>query len=305
MGAGALARPRHAGRAGPAAALAQARRVRAGPVLPARRPRRARHQAQRAPGIAVVRGLVRGAAPGHRPPAAHRRGQAGGRHRHRRPPVRRGAPVRGGAGPREAGHLDAQAERHHRSADARLHGRGDGLRAAHGGAAHQEADHDPDEAGPRLRGGCRAGDPEPGRHRLQGHLQRRHMDGGAVADGTRQGPAPGRDERGGRRCGPGGRGRHDQRSGQAGVRAPPGRQGRARRAHDEMGDELSARTTHARPDRHAHGRQAGTSRGWRGPGRRCEARGRRARGRRRSDDAGGGRGRRASVGWIRRRRGSA
>ena len=46
-----------------------------------------------------------------------------------------------------------------------------------------------------------------------------------------------------------GGGRHDQRAGQAGVRAAPGRQGHARRPHDPMGDELPARAADPRPDR--------------------------------------------------------
>ena len=108
--------------------------------------------------------------------------------RDHRPPVRRGAPVRHGARAVEAGHVDAQPERHHRPAGARLHGRGRRLRAADREPADEEADHDADEAGPGLRRRRRAGDAEPGRHRLQGDLQRRHVDGRAAADRAGQGP---------------------------------------------------------------------------------------------------------------------
>ena len=56
-----------AARAGAAAADAQARRARARRVLPARRPHGVRHEAQRAAGLAVVRGVA------HRRPDRHRR----------------------------------------------------------------------------------------------------------------------------------------------------------------------------------------------------------------------------------------
>ena len=51
-------------------------------------------------------------------------------------------------------------------------------------AAHQEADHDVDEAGQGIRCWRRVGDAEPRRHRLQGDLQRRHVDGRTAADRT-------------------------------------------------------------------------------------------------------------------------
>ena len=85
-----------------------------------------------------------------------------------RPPVRRGAPVRAEPRPVEARHVDAPPVGHHRPAGAAVHGRGGRLPAAHGRAADEEADHDADEAGPRLRRRRRAGHPEPRRHRLQG-----------------------------------------------------------------------------------------------------------------------------------------
>ena len=95
----------------------------------------------------------------------------------------------------------------------------------------------------------RAVDAEPGRHRLQGDLQRRHVDGRAAADRARQ-AAPARRHVGGRRDGRRRRRRrHDQRAGQARVRPAARRQGPARGVHDALGDELPARPDDARPDR--------------------------------------------------------
>ena len=51
------------------------------------------------------------------------------------------------------------------------------------------------EAGPRLRRRRGAGDAEPGRPRLQGDLQRGHLDGRPAADRAGQGPAARRHER--------------------------------------------------------------------------------------------------------------
>ena len=45
----------------------------------------------------------------------------------------------------------------------------------------------------------------------------------------------------------------DQRARQARVRPPPRRSGPARGVHDALGDELSARTTHPRPDQAGDG----------------------------------------------------
>ena len=251
--AGPVARPGHAGQPGPAAAAAEAGRVRPRPVLPAGRPDTARDQAQRPAGLAVVLGLERRAAARCRRAAPLAGRQAVGRHRHHRPPVGRGAAVRGGPAPVEGHHLDAQAERHHRPAGARLHGRGHGLRPADRGAADQEADHDADEAGARLRRGDGAGDAEPGRHRLQGHLQRRDVDGRAAADRAGQGTAARRDECG-RRRGRRADGRRDHRwAGQAGVRAAPSRSAGACRPDLALGHELPAGAVDPRPDREPDG----------------------------------------------------
>ncbi len=240
------ARPRHARGRRARTADAQARRVRDRPVLPGQGPHGARHEAQRAPRLALVRRLVAG--PAHRPRrlAAHPRRPATVRDRHHRAPVRRRAPVRHVAPARQAGHVDAPPDRHHRPACAALHGRGRRLPATRGEPAHQEADHDPHEAGARLRCGGRARDPEPGRRRLQGHLQRGHLDDRPAADRSRQAaPARGHD-----RCGRwrrrGRDRRHHLRAGEARVPAAPRRHGPPRGVHHAVGHELPARPAHPR-----------------------------------------------------------
>ena len=55
-------------------------------------------------------------------------------------------------------------------------------------AAGEEADPHPAQAGPRVRRRHGARDAEPGRPRLQGDLERRHVDGRPAADRARQGP---------------------------------------------------------------------------------------------------------------------
>ena len=175
------------------------------------------------------------------------------RDRHDGPPVRRGAPVRHVARAGQARHVDAPPERHDRPAGAAVHGRGRRLPAADGQPADEAADHAADEAGPGVRRRRRAVDAEPGRRRLQGDVQRRHVDGRAAADRPGQAAPARRDERGGRRRRRRRGRRHDQRPGQARVRAAPGRQGPARGVHDPVGDELPARPDDARPDPAADG----------------------------------------------------
>ena len=111
-------------------------------------------------------------------------GRAALRDRHDRPPLRRGAPVRDVPHPVEARHVDATAERRHRPARPPLHGRGRRLPAPDGQPADEEADHAADEAGAGVRRRRGAGHAEPGRRRLQGVVQRRHLDGRAAADRT-------------------------------------------------------------------------------------------------------------------------
>ena len=102
--------------------------------------------------------------------------------RHHRAPERPGAAVRDDVDPVEAGHMDAAPERYHRPARPAVHGRGRRLPAADRRAADQEADHDADEAGPSVRRRRRAQHPEPGRRRLQGVVERGHVDDRPAAD---------------------------------------------------------------------------------------------------------------------------
>jgi hypothetical protein len=127
----------------------------------------------------------------------------------------------------------------------------------------KKADHDADEAGAGVRRRRRAGDPEPRRRRLQGAVQRGHVDGRPAADRSRQAAAPRRDERGVRRSGRERRRGHDQRTRQARVRPATGRQGPAGGVHQPLGDELPARTTDPRSDQDADGWRR-TARGGRG-----------------------------------------
>ena len=121
------------------------------------------------------------------------------RDRHDRAPRRRGAPVRHRARA-VASSSRGCAGRAARPTCARsLHGRGRRLPAAHGEPADEEADHDAAQAGAGVRRRRRALDAEPGRRRLQGALQRRHLDGRPAADRAGQGPAARRHERGRRR----------------------------------------------------------------------------------------------------------
>ena len=191
-------RPADAGRHGPAAADPQARRVRARPVLPAEGPHGVRHAAQRSAGLAVVR---RRGSTG--PPLdiasmlQHARRQAAVRDRHHRAPQRRGAPVRrrrwscrswsrGCA--RQSGTTDLRALLYMDEVAGYLPPTAD--------AADEEADHDADEAGPGVRRRRRAAHPEPGRRRLQGAVERRHVDDRAAADRPGQATPARRDERG-------------------------------------------------------------------------------------------------------------
>ena len=114
-------------------------------------------------------------------------------------PQRRGAPVRDDVDPVQARHVDAPAERHERPAGAAVHGRGRRLPAADRGSADEEADHDADEAGAGVRRRRRAQHAEPGRRRLQGAVQRGHLDDRPVADRPRQGAAARRHARRSRR----------------------------------------------------------------------------------------------------------
>ena len=175
------------------------------------------------------------------------------RDRHDRAPRRRAAPVGHLARALEARDVDAPAERHERPARAALHGRGRGLPPADGEPADEEADHAAAQAGARLRPRRGALDPEPGRRRLQGAVERRHLAHRPAADRAGQGPARRRPLERGRRRRHQGRQRHDQQPGQAPVPAQARGQGRARGDDHALGDELPARSAHARPDRPGDG----------------------------------------------------
>ena len=199
--AGHAARPADARRDDPAAADPQARRVRARPVLPAGRPHDAGDEAQRPARVAVVRGVGRWAPRSTSsrcctPPTARPRcaivttAHLSDEERQFVTSLR----------PVQARHVDAPPERHHRPAGAALHGRGRRLPAADRQPADEEADHAADEAGACVRRRRRADDAEPGRRRLQGAVQRRHVDDRPAADRPRQAAPARRHERGERRA---------------------------------------------------------------------------------------------------------
>ena len=211
--------PARADPAGAGAAPAQAGRDRHRHLLPGARPHEAGAAAQRAAGVADVRGV------GPRGAAGHRRVAGPGAPLHDRvavAPVGGRAAVRGDAGHEPGRELVPGAAGHVQPACAGVLRRGHGVRAARGRAALEGADPHHAQAGPRVRGGARAGDAEPRGPRLQGPVEHRHVDGRPAADRARQEPAAGGAalrERGGRRR----RGRrHDQRPGQARVPAAPG-----------------------------------------------------------------------------------
>ena len=93
----------------------------------------------------------------------------------RHDPLERGA----GLGPDPAGHIEP--------ARRPLHGRDLRLLPPDRQPAVEGADADVAQAGASLRPGGRAGDPEPGRSRLQGALERRDVVPGPLADPARQG----------------------------------------------------------------------------------------------------------------------
>ena len=186
--AGPRPRPRDADRRDPVAADPQARRVRDRPVLPARPTARSSHSRS------TPSSPRRRSRPGARATRSTRRrsssradGEAALRGRLPRAPLRRGAPVRRHARLLEARHLDARPGGHARPPRARVHGRGLRLRPADRAAAGEEADPDDPQAGPRLRPRARALDAEPGRPRLQGDVERRHLARRPPADRERQG----------------------------------------------------------------------------------------------------------------------
>ncbi len=176
------ARHPRADRADPAAAVRQDRRARPRLLLPAEGPLRARDGAQQPARRAGLPALDAGRAARRRAPAAQRRRQAAGRDLLDRAPLGRRAHVLRDAAPERRAGLDARPVGHDQPARARLHGRDLRLLPADRRAALQEAAADAAQAGARVRRGRAAGDAEPGRPRLQGPLERRHVADRPAAD---------------------------------------------------------------------------------------------------------------------------
>ena len=174
------------------------------------------------------------------------------RHRQRgghlpRPPVRRGTPDGRDPGALEARRVDAGPARLHQTPGARVHGRGVRVRAADGDATGEEADPDPLQAGAGVRRRGRARHTEPCRPRLQGDLQRRHLDDRPPPDRARQGPTPRRHEFGGRHRRPRHGRRDDLVAREARVPAPHHRRQTAPHLRRAVGNELPRRPHQQRP----------------------------------------------------------
>ena len=120
--------------------------------------------------------------------ALHAGGQAAALDHLDRPPHRRRADVLRHDPAQRSDRLDAVAAGHEQPAGDPLHGRSLRLLPADGQSAGEDADAHAAQAGPRVRPGVRAGDAEPGRPRLQGTLERRHLVPRPAADRARQGP---------------------------------------------------------------------------------------------------------------------
>ncbi len=137
--------------------------------------------------------------------------------------------------------MDAGPVGLHRPACADLHGRGVWVRAADGGATLKKADPDVVQAGPGLRRRRGAVHPEPGRPRLQGHLERRHLDDRATSDRTRQVTPVGRHVVGRRVGRPERPVRDDLGPGQTPVSDAAHRRVCAQALRSALGDELPGR----------------------------------------------------------------
>ena len=177
-------RPRSAGphHPDPGTALPAGRGDEPGVVLSVEGPQRARHAAEQPVGRADLSVVAARRPARHRAHAAHSRGQAAGDDLLHRPPGRLGAHVlRVAAAERGAG-LGARPTGHRQPAGHHLHGRDLRLLPAGGGAALQAAAPHPAEAGPGVRCRGAARHAEPGRPRLQGSRQRRHLVDRPAAD---------------------------------------------------------------------------------------------------------------------------
>ena len=234
------------------AAVPQAGGVRGRCVLPGEGPHRPRHETQRAGGLALVRRLARGGATRHRRHALSR-GQTGCRHPLSGPPLRQRAPVRGDSLSLQAGHLDAAPVGDLGPACPGLHGRDVRLLPADGGTSLEEADPHPAQAGAGLRCRVRRLDPEPGRPRLQGDVQRRNLDDRPTPDRARQGPDPRGDDLGGRGSGHRSDRPADLRPGQSPVRDAQNGGQATDHLHHPLGYVLSGRPADPRLGGEAHG----------------------------------------------------
>ena len=230
-------------------------------VLPARRPHGVRHEAQRAARLAVVRGA----------------GSPATRSTSTRCCVRRTA-VRGARSSRPRTSSDEQRQsvtalvlsklvtwmrRQSGTSDLRALLYMDevaGYLPPDREPADEEADHAAAQAGARVRSRRGALDAEPGRRRLQGAVQRR-------AHGSSAGCRPSRTRRASSTASRARAGgvdikaveRHDQQPRQAAVPAQAAAKDDPGGDDHALGDELSARTAHARPDRPGDGGRRGAA----------------------------------------------
>jgi hypothetical protein len=220
LAAGPRPRSRRADSGDPAAAVHAPRRHGTGVGVPGQGPLRAGDAAQRPARLPRLSDLDGGRAPGRGVAALHPRRQAAGGDLLDRSPGRCRADVlrdhaavgRAGVDARPAGDDDA--------ARPAVHGRGVRLLPADRQPTVEAADADAAQAGARPRGRGGAGDAEPGRPRLQGVRQHRHMVRRAAADRPRQGPRARRPRRRDGRVEPDPARRarpHDLGPGQAGV----------------------------------------------------------------------------------------
>ena len=178
------ARPRGPDRRHPEAAVRQGRRVRRRDLLSRQGPARARDGGEQPARLARLRRVARGRGARHPATAVHARGQAAHLRHLDRAPLRRGAHVRRDPGRQRARRLDAPPARHRVAARDLLHGRDLRLLPADRDAALEAADADAHEAGARLRPRHGVRHPEPGRPRLQGPVERRHLVHRPPADGA-------------------------------------------------------------------------------------------------------------------------
>ena len=185
MGGGSNDRCGNPRRPGPDPSISQARGARVGDLLSRQGSHGADVEAQRIVGITIVRRLVEGRATRYRRASPFRRRTTKGLDHFDCPPVRRGTAVCAHHPAQPSGVVDAQAVRNLEPTRSSLYRRSVRIRSAHRSAANQKADPHPPQAGAGIRCGSRTGHPKPRRCRLQGPVQRRHVDDRSVTDRTR------------------------------------------------------------------------------------------------------------------------